>query len=534
MFVFDRSRLPLAKYPTITVRKASIPVLLVSYSASVQAGEPTIDINSISNDASNTSARLKTVANADQQPRFVTVANAGEQLNQDHYKDGKINLNKVGFGQLQGILDSYAKRDCAHEVQSSCRWKVLKLERTGRGSDGEQLSGISAVLPPKVVSKQNSREPDTAKPVKVASSSSQRHSTPAVKDEPRPAIYQPTQIASAVEQRVTSSEWIQSFSARPPDKTNTATAELATPVAINLTQQSEVRLLVDGDEKNSDILDAGYNLLDTSSLPEGNYPIEIKVSNDREGQRIIRQTYGRRYLAAHRPTTSYGVFQREPTNRPQTNAKKTSANNIALSTTVITSLNSTSLGSRHDISTETSISSASNASQTADLILARRGNQYQLALDGAISSDSALGMTLQAAYLGKKVTLFLQDTGFVPARELTGDPALAKFLGVAKHSTRTKPVWYQGDFNFPLIPIRHQDPTNGLVESRAHFANRLAQAPGAHSNGESNLHFRLLDMRELDEIQLHAKFEVEINSSTANHRVLLSELEIETPFINLA
>ena len=143
-------------------------------------------------------------------------------------------------------------------------------------------------------------------------------------------------------------------------------------------------------------------------------------------------------------------------------------------------------------------------------------------------------MTLQAAYLGKKVTLFLQDTGFVPARELTGDPALAKFLGVAKHSTRTKPVSYQGDFIFPLIPIRHQDPTNGLVESRAHFANRLAQSPGAHSNGESNLHFRLLDMRELDEIQLHAKFEVEINSSTANHRVLLSELEIETPFINLA
>ena len=529
MFVFDRSRLPLAKYPTITVRKASIPVLLVSYSASVQAGEPSIDTNSISTDASNTSSRLKPAANANQQPRFVTVANAGEQLNQDHYKDGKINLNKVGFGQLQKILDSYAERGCAHTVQSSCRWKVLKLERTGRGNDGEQLSGVSAVLTPKVANKQNNQEPDTAKPVKVASSSSQRHSTPAAKDEPRPAIYQPTQIASAVEQRVTASEWIQSFSAPPPDKTSTTTAELATPVAINLTQQSEVRLLVDGDEKTSDILDAGYNLLDTSSLPEGNYPIEIQVSNDREGQRIIHQSYGRRYLAAHRPTTAYGAFQQKPSNRPQTNAKTTRADDVALSTTVITSL-----GSRPDISTQTSISSTSKASQTADMILARRGNQYHLVLDGAISSHSALGMTLQAAYLGKKVTLFFQDTGFVPARALTGDPVLAKFLGVAKHSARMKPVWYQGDFIFPLIPVRHQDPTNGLVETRAHFANRLAQALEADSDSKAELSYRLLDMRELDEIQLHAKYQVGKNLPTANHRVLLSELEIETPFFNLA
>ena len=519
----------MAKYPTITVRKASIPVLLVSYSASVQAGEPSIDIISVSNDASSTSSRLKPVSDAGQQPRFITVANAGELLNQDHYKDGKINLNKVGFGQLQKFLDSYAERGCAHEVQSSCRWKVLKLERTGRGNDGEQLSGVNAVLIPKVANKQNNQEPDTAKPIKVASPSSQHHSTPAVKDEPRPAIYQPTQIASAVEQRVTASEWLQSFSAPPPDKTSTTTAELATPVAINLTQQSEVRLLVDGDEKTADILDAGYNLLDTSSLPEGNYPIEIQVSNDREGQRIIYQTYGRRYLAAHRPTTSYGAFRQKPSNRPHINAKTTRADDVALSTTV-----KTSLGSRPDISTETSVRSTSNASQTVDMILARRGNQYYLVLDGAISSHSALGMTLQAAYLGKKVTLFFQDSGFVPARKLTGDPVLAQFLGVAKHSGRTKPAWYRGDFIFPLIPVRHQDPTNGLVETRTHFANRLTKALQTDSDRKAELQYRLLDMRELDEIQLHAKYQVKKNPSTVNHRTLLTDLEIETPFFNLA
>jgi len=300
-------------------------------------------------------------------------------------------------------------------------------------------------------------------------------------------------------------------------------------VAINLTQQSEVRLLVDGDEKTSDILDAGYNLLDTSSLPEGNYPIEIQVSNDREGQRIIHQTYGRRYLAAHRPTTAYGAFQQKPSNRNQVNAKTTRADDVALSTTVITSLSS-----RPDISTETSISLTSNASQTADMSLARRGNQYHLVLDGAISSHSALGMTLQAAYLGKNVTLFFQEAGFVPARALTGDPVLAKFLGVAKHSARMKPVWYQGDFIFPLIPVRHQDPTNGLVETRAHFANRLAQALEADSDSKAELSYRLLDMRELDEIQLHAKYQPKKNPSTANHIELLSELEMETPFFNLA
>ncbi len=518
----------MTKHPTITVCKASIPVLLVSYGASLHAGESSIEVNSIETDTSNTSSRLKPRTDVDHTPRFVTVANAGEQLNQDHYRDGKINLNIVGFGQLQNILDSYAERGCAHEVQTSCRWKVLKLERTGRGHNGEQFSGVSAVLPPKVADTQTIAKPDVAKPIKVALHVSRPPATHDKENEPRSATYQPRSIVSAVEQRVSTSEWVQSFNAPPPDNTTKTTTELVTPVVLDLPRQSEVRLLVNGHEETAEILDAGHNTLDTSSLPEGSYPIRIQVSNDVEGQRVIHQMYGRQNLGVQQPTTSYGVFRQVPLHRHQIAAKTTREDDIALETTVFTSLGSTST-----ITANTS-KTASDVAQTADMVLARRGNQYQLALDGTISSHSALGMILKAAYHGKRVSLFFQDIGFVPAREMTGDPELARFLGVNEHLTMLRPVWYQGEFALPLIPVRRQDPINGLVESQTHFATRLARAVDADPNRKPSMHYRLIDMQDLDEIQLHAKFQAQTNAATLIHHVSRSDLEIETPFFNLA
>ena len=515
----------MAKHSTTKICKAAIPALIVSYSGSVPAGESSSDVNSINTDTSNTSSGQTPPANANRTPRPITVANANEQLNQ--YQGGKIDLNQVGFGQLQNIMDSFAQIHCAHAVQSSCRWKVLRLERTGRGKDGEQISGVSAVSFPNVAGNQKNDDLKAAKAIKIALHSLQSQSSQYKNDKPIriPVTYQPQVIATTIEQRVTATEWTQSFSAPHPDDTAIVTTELATPVTIVLPRRSEVKLVVNGDEEAAETLDAGHKILDTKSLPEGSYPIEIHVKDNSNEQRIIHQMFGRHHLAVHQPTTSYGVFRQEPPDRRQAKAKTSRKSDAVLQTTVVTSLGPPS---------GNTINVSSSASRTADVKLVRRGNQYQLALDGAISSQSALGNALKAAYLGKHLKFSFQGIGFVPARELTGDPVLASFLGVSEHLSLAERIWYQGDFVFPLIPVRHQDPIHGLVESRTDFATRLAHVVGKHSPSNPSVDFRFIARRELGAIELKANFQTMPDPATPFRSVSASELEIETPFFDLA
>ena len=515
----------MAKHSTTTICKAAIPALIVSYGGSVQAGESPSDINPISTDTSNTPTGQTRPVTANMTPRLVTVANASEQLNQYQYQGGKIDLNQVGFGQLQDIMDSFAQSKCAHAVQSSCRWKVLKLERTGRGKDGEQLGVVSAVSFPKVKRSQKDNVPNSEKSIRVASYTTQNQPSQINIDKPTPApaTYQPQVIASTVEQRMTKSEWAQAFSAPHPDETAIGATDLSTPVAINLPERSEVKLVVNGQEKLAETLEAGHNILDTKSLPEGSYPIEIHVASDINEHGIIHQMFGRRHLGVKQPTTSYGLFKPVSSNGRQVRTSTSHNEDVALQSTVVTSR-----GSKTGINANAS----NDASPTVDITLTRYGNQYQFALNGTISSQSALGNALKAAYLGKNLTVSIEDSGFVLAREMTGDPVLAKFLGAGEPLTLTDPVWLQGDIVFPLIAIRRQDPHYGLVESRADFATRLAHVVDPHSGSNAGLGFNFIDSSERGVYELKGTFHT--RRATAIRPETESELEIETPFLHLA
>lgn len=61
---------------------------------------------------------------------------------------------------------------------------------------------------------------------------------------------------------------------------------IGTPIAVFLQQSSQVDILIDGRLIGSQVLDAGNQLLDTSMLPEGSYPIVLKI---REPGRAVRE-----------------------------------------------------------------------------------------------------------------------------------------------------------------------------------------------------------------------------------------------------
>lgn len=565
----------MANCPTATC-KIAIPALLVSYSASVQAGSSASEINAeLAAESTAKTAHTET-STAKLKARLIKVANANEQLGDYQYQGGTIDLNRVNFGQLQNIMDGFANSNCAHEIQTACRWKVLSLVRSGPGKDGDQFAGLNAVLPSKVAAKTDRREAKQAKAVAPATAQQVTATIPTpdtsavtsaipestdtstviaaaqkslevnteIEEITEPfepemlasvtpvseptattkVVHRPAVIPTIFKQRVAVAEWKQAYSATHPSEATQNTAELATPVTVNLAQRSQVKVFVNGVEKRREFIEAGRSELNTDALPEGSYPIAVHINNDIEGETVVEQMFGRHRLPTRTTTASYGTFYP----RKETEAAVTTAfnqNDFVFNTSV--------RKSHSPLKSSLPVDQRLTQARIADVTLFRRGNQYQLTVDGAIGSQSAIANALKAAYLGKDLTLSINDVEFVPANELTGNTQLASFINAGEHRSNLEPNELKDQLVLRLSPVRLQDQSTGLVESRVQFASRLRRAVGTKAASKKLSRFQFVDAIDLGQTALKVKLDAEQHVAVNDTPIDIIDLEIETPFINL-
>jgi len=513
----------LAKHLSSSTCKIAIPALLVSYSASVTAGTSVVEDSLDSANDADSSALRSSLPKVDEKAGLITVANATEQLTAYQYKGGKIDLNRVSFNQLQGIMDSFANSGCAQVTNDACRWKVLKLERTGRGKDAEQVAGIAAVLPANVKTAQH--KPAAAIPIKVAS----RTPKPEIKIKPDVtvtstiSVHRPQVVETTVRQRLAIARWDQSFSAPHPDESAQLTADLATPVIVNLAKPSEVTVVVNNRKEPSQFLRAGLNTLDTDALPEGNYPIDVHIKNATDGETVVHQMFGRHRLTANKPKSPYGPFRREQGEKLVAQATSVNTNDVLLHTTIHSNLAESQTSNLH----------AADSRQAA-ISLYRQGNQYRLKVDGTIGRHSALGHALNAAYLGKELTVSIQGVDFVQAQDMTGSPTLAGLLDVRQQGTQPAIGRQQGPIVLSLAAVRHFNQNTGLLESRTELSLRLQDALDTVSTQTAKLQFSDDDDFGGTTLKVTLDKSDKYNETIAGKTQPLSEFEIHTPFINLS
>jgi len=552
----------LANCPTATC-KIAIPAILVSYSATVQAGSSASEINAERAAESTATTAHTETSTAKLKARLIKVANANEQLGDYQYQGGTIDLNRVNFGQLQNIMDGFSNSNCAHEIETACRWKVLSLVRSGPGKDGDQFAGLNAVLPTKVAAKTDRRQakqakavvpatalqvtatiptPDTSTVIAAAQQSLEVNTEIEEITEPfepemlasetpvseptatTKVVHRPAVIPTIFKQRVAVAEWKQAYSATHPSEAMQNTAELATPVTVNLAQRSQVKVFVNGVEKRREFIEAGRSELNTDALPEGSYPIAVHINNDIEGETVVEQMFGRHRLPTRTSTASYGIFYP----RKETEAAVTTAfnqNDFVFNTSVRTS--------HSPLKSSLPVDQQPTQARIADVTLLRRGNQYQLTVNGAIGGQSAIANALKAAYLGKDLTLSINDVEFVPSNELTGNTQLASFINTGEHRSNLEPIELKDQLVLRLSPVRLQDQSTGLVESRVQFASRLRRAVGTKAASKKLSRFQFVDAIDLGQTALKVKLDAEQHVAVNDTPIDIIDLEIETPFINL-